>query len=78
MDKLCIYNYLPEGRKLTSDELNRHYMKNLTSEFDSEKIDLKNEENLKTKFAAVFGTLNVEGADADKKCWTRSALQVVL
>ena len=53
-------------------------MKNLTSEFDSEKIDLKNEENLKTKFAAVFGTLNVEGADADKKCWTRSALQVVL
>ena len=56
-------NYLPEGRKLTHNEQSRHYMKTLTAEFESEKIDIKNEENLKSKFAAVFGVLNVEGAD---------------
>ena len=57
-------NYLADGRKLTTNELNRHFMKNLTSEFESERLELKNEEDLKMKFASVFQTLNVEGADA--------------
>ena len=39
-------------------------MKGLTSEYDSEKIELKNEENLKSKFSSVITGLNIEGAGA--------------
>ena len=35
-------NYLSDARKRTQREINRHYMKNLSPEFDSEKIQLKN------------------------------------
>ena len=57
-------NHLAQARKLTHTEVTRHYMKGLSADYDSEKIELKNEENLKAKFSNVIAGLNIEGAGA--------------
>ena len=57
-------NHLSDARKLTHSETTRHCMKALTSECDSEKIELKSEESLKAKLSSAIAGLNIEGAGA--------------